>query len=675
MRRPPRRSLNHSLRLVLHLLIGLGALAGLYIALARWSVESRQTQVELVADWRQVQSMATFSNVPLDALLRDLKAHGVYGMAVGEDTIAGLRDDGYLIVEADPLPNGGARTLISSIDPALLNRVRQHLLPKLSLKVPLATVTSPSGQPALIWPGSFEQIRTLNVGLPPAEVKRLQGAGFDVVARIVNYQAANPANIEWSLNSLSELGIYKVIFGGEETLGYKAQVKETAALLQRHHLTYGSVEFSKQRGDEEITLALQGDYLRVHSITPTEMNKIQPADMLERYVRAAEERNIRVAFVRLLPWVTQNGWQDQWDFLNALTTGLRKVGLTPGLAHAYPEPVPDLWRYRILRAVMGLGAAAAGVLLLTFLIPLGEGVCSALLGGWGIIHVALLFLTLNAGRKLVALEAAILFPSLAMVGVYAFVRRRWQEDRAFSPLVAYLAVAGVSALGVVYEVGLLSSREYMMKAQQFAGIKVAHLLPLLLFAIVLALDFVVDYRTRHEMMADARRRVRRVVSQPLLVWQLVAGLIALVAVAMLLLRTGNDPGVAVSPLEMRFRSLLDRALYVRPRTKEFLIGHPAMLLGLMWAAAQVRGAKASGVRWRLARGGLALLLLVGGIGQVSLVNTFSHIHTPLYISVVRVFNGLWVGALLGLLLYRLLPRGTSPAASEEETARSMGAGI
>src|SRR5207302_414981 len=103
-------------------------------------------------------------------------------------------------------------------------------------------------------------------------------------------------------------------------------------------------------------------------------------------------------------------------------------------------------------------------------------------------------------------------------------------------------------------------------------------------------------------------RVTRYLAQPLHVWQTAAALVGAVALALLVARTGNDPGVGVSALEMKFRSLLEAHL-VRPRTKEFLIGHPALLIGLAMAATPRWS------RWALP------FLLVGAIGQASIVNS------------------------------------------------------
>jgi hypothetical protein len=132
---------------------------------------------------------------------------------------------------------------------------------------------------------------------------------------------------------------------------------------------------------------------------------------------------------------------------------------------------------------------------------------------------------------------------------------------------------------------------------------------------------------------------------------LALALIALVALAMIVARTGNEPGVGVSGVELKFRSLLDRFLPARPRTKEFLLGHPALVLGL---AFWLRGRR----RWALP------LLVIGVVGQVSLLNTFCHIHTPLMLSVVREVTGLIAGAAIGLALFWAIDRVAPPPLRE-----------
>jgi hypothetical protein len=81
---------------------------------------------------------------------------------------------------------------------------------------------------------------------------------------------------------------------------------------------------------------------------------------------------------------------------------------------------------------------------------------------------------------------------------------------------------------------------------------------------------------------------------------------------------------------------------------------------------------------RRGRGALVPLAIVGSIGQVSMVNSFCHLHTPLLMTVTRTFNGLWLGVLFGLLLTwlvrRWLPTRSEPPAVQTSPLAGVGAG-
>jgi hypothetical protein len=126
----------------------------------------------------------------------------------------------------------------------------------------------------------------------------------------------------------------------------------------------------------------------------------------------------------------------------------------------------------------------------------------------------------------------------------------------------------------------------------------------------------------------------------------VVGLAALVVLGLLWIRSGNDAGEAVSGIELKFRHLLDRVLIVRPRTKAFLIGHPALFLCFLLAA-----------RRKTPHYLLVALLLLGAIGQGDLLNTFCHLHTPLVVGIWRAALGIGIGLLIGALVYAVILAG------------------
>ena len=112
--------------------------------------------------------------------------------------------------------------------------------------------------------------------------------------------------------------------------------------------------------------------------------------------------------------------------------------------------------------------------------------------------------------------------------------------------------------------------------------------------------------------------------------------VMMAVLAIVLLRSGNQPPVKVSGSEMQARNTLERVFVVRPRTKE-LLTHPVLVLTAMLLLMGRRR-------------GVWLGFVGGVIGQASALNTFCHLHTPLTFSLIRDFNGLWLGAVLGVLL-------------------------
>jgi hypothetical protein len=118
--------------------------------------------------------------------------------------------------------------------------------------------------------------------------------------------------------------------------------------------------------------------------------------------------------------------------------------------------------------------------------------------------------------------------------------------------------------------------------------------------------------------------------------EILLALAALSGLLFVVTRSGNQPLVVPSALELKARALLESALIIRPRTKEFLVGHPALMLAV---ALSLRGRRT----W------LPLIAVAAGFGQASLLNTFCHFHTPLHVSFLRAGNGLWLGALLGVI--------------------------
>jgi hypothetical protein len=133
------------------------------------------------------------------------------------------------------------------------------------------------------------------------------------------------------------------------------------------------------------------------------------------------------------------------------------------------------------------------------------------------------------------------------------------------------------------------------------------------------------------------QKTKRILTSSISVLWIVSALLFLGVSYYYLTRTGND-GQA-SSFELLSRSFLENTLMVRPRTKEFLIGNPLLILGIYLCLKH--------------RFNALYLVVIGVIGQASYVGSFTHLHTPLRISMIRGAYGMIIGALVALLLIML----------------------
>lgn len=219
-------------------------------------------------------------------------------------------------------------------------------------------------------------------------------------------------------------------------------------------------------------------------------------------------------------------------------------------------------------------------------------------------------------RSLAALLIAIAIPVMALrTGLRL-------ASNGTKIILAFLTITSVTLTGALMIGSLLSNREFMLGLETIHGIKAAMILP------VIGTVFLVF----------SRDTLRRFLAKPMTNIEFL-GLCAILAfLAVLLIRSGNY-NLFTPEFEINLRDFLDRFLGVRPRFKEFLIGHPVLLTGLYLYTKQKKG---------------QIAIIIGSIGQISIINTFLHSHVPLSISFLRTFHGLWIGIIMGALSIKTL---------------------
>jgi len=585
------------------------SLAAGALALQRLQVEQANRSVEVVLDYPDVAEWASASGKPVAEWLREFSTP--FSVALTEGTLA---DWGAVL----PAP-----TPTYLLNDARFQQAKRMLALKARVALqppqnaPAVEVRSESG--ARVWvvaePSAIAQ---LGLGLDPLQVAQVRAGGKPIVARLVNPQGITPLALRGSLLFAREQGASLLIFAGDQVLGYRQGVKATAHAIEANAMRFGAIEFAKQAGAAQLTQIIPQHTVRVHSVGLAESLLLSPEEIVERLERAAQERNIRVLYLRAAGTDTAT----LRDMLQQLEHRLHRAGYAIREAGARPFEAlqPPVWQF----ALVGLGVGAlAGWAVTLFrqasywaFAPLALGVAFALL----CLH--------PLGRKLVALAAALLFPTVGVVAMAWLAQGSapslWQGARLLLVPFAW------SLMGALNIVGLLAETPFLVKADQFAGVKLAHALPMLL-----VLAFYTAYTVgRWDFW-------REWLARPVLWGQALLALVVLGAVGLMLVRTGNEAPGAVPDWELRLRALLESVMQVRPRTKEFLIGHPALVVGA----------------WMLLIGRtrfLPLVMFLATIGQASVVNTFCHLHSPLLVSLQRTGWGILLGVGFGLLVLGVL---------------------
>ncbi|MBB6053236.1 DUF5693 family protein [Armatimonas rosea] len=639
-----------NLRVALWVMIGIGMLAGLYGAVERFRVEQKNRRVELTLDMTELQKLALAEGKPLPVVLQKFKQQGIQSVAITEDTLGSLEESRR--VEIVPSALRGFTYLMAHqgnfgrIAAALLHRT--HLRPdpgnpNAELSFPPDYEKLKAQDIGLQLHHPFSLVKSLGVGLDPDLVSIARAAHLGVVGRVGNSPNIPDAGIGWTLDQLKQQGVHTVIFSGDDVLGYDKKLEATRDALEKTGLRFGTVEFSKMKGDAVLQKLAASHVIRVHTVLGTEMATATPEDNVQRFSLAARERNMRLLYIRLF-LDKPNPLDANLEYVGKIARALERGGLTIQPARAN-EPVsqtyPKFAVPRVVRALIGLGVAAA-FLLLT------DAFAGTLSNGRGLVGVGLgvVALGLVAGcfvtPKLGALAAAVIFAALAVVQPELFLPFD-PTDKPLPTVLRRLArVVGIVTLGLTAVVGLLAEQVFLIKADAFVGIKLALYAPLLLATLYWALDL--HAPSPLALWEKLKLRVRQGIAladDPIRLWQVAAALLALVVLALLWLRSGNDGAAVVTDFELRFRDLLDMTLPVRPRFKANLFG--ALMLGIYLAG---RGERKLAIP----------VFLLGVIAVTDYLNTFCHLHIPLLVSVRRDILGLLLGALIGLALIALVER-------------------
>ncbi len=486
-----------------------------------------------------------------------------------------------------------------------------------------------NGKNIVFFPFWKEDYLSLDVGFDRELIDTIKENDLNVVYRFDNLD-----NNDLNYNLLSNLTANStIVFAGQEILGHPDEIDKTAQLMQENNNTFGFIEaiIGVQKGEDKLAKKLDYNIVRVHSITQEEMNIYSTSKIVDRYMRAVRERNIRFFYMR--PIIKEDK-----DFSAVKTLNLEYIDrLKEGLVSAgynieQAVPYQSFSNSSIYLIFTALGILAGGVLLLIEIFKIKEDLLQYILVVLGIIGIFLtyFFLDMYFFRTGLALGSSIVFPSLAIIA------QLLKKDR-MKNIFNYMKAALITLVGAGFIISSLADVSYLTKINQFRGVKLAFIMPLLIITFYYFLEYIV-----REKDTTVKDKIFELLEINLKVKHLVIlGIVSLAGIYYIL-RTGNFPILDIPAIEESFRNSLEDLLYVRPRFKEFLIGHPAFIIGLYFF---------KDIKKSLT---LYFLGLLAVIGQLNMLNSFAHIHTPVLISLLRTIHGLWLGLILGLIAVVIL---------------------
>lgn len=658
-------------------LVVVGAVCALMALAPRLRLERETRSVDILVDYYALQEFCQSEGLdPTDTLHRLQKA-GTTALAFSELTLDRLTASGQMAVyggadfarllrakeaglpKTTERPNpdrtylvvydAGVRRDLETFLPVLLGPDRVRAWPRAAV-----SLTPSDTQPVVLEVStSLKALSASGMGFSRDDVRQAQKAGLNVYLRPQNRPRFQDADVTAYVDAMNTLGTVRgVIFEGpsNEVVGFPDSLEATEKALRKSGLLFGNIEVptvdAAQKGSVTLGRKLDDRTVRVFSIVSQQQAKMTPGDAIDRQMLGARERNMRVLYLRFFA-APQDGatlLQTNLDYVSALRDELAKAGFTFDGARPFPDMAPRPWWL----VGMTLGAAAAGVLFLELFTIVPGWLIWAVLGGTPVL--AAISVVVHKGALLstgMALEAALVFSVLGLAFGLPMLRAESESaptaGRAMIAAILPLAlVTSVSLLGGLYMAAFMADTRFMLSVNQFRGIK---LIMVLAPAVV-----VLYYVTR---VSPHRETLRSLLERRVVFWHVAAFALLAAAAAFYVVRTGNASPAAASDYERVVRSFLENALVVRPRFKEFAFGHPAwfVMAVLLW--------KQRGRAW------MWLLTLCVAIGQVDVVDTFAHAHTPYLISLVRALIGLALGIPLGLAAGAVVSRFVSEGIPQE----------
>jgi len=602
--------------------LSLGFAFSVFVLFQRIELEKTLSAVETAVDFSDIRHLAEISGKSAAQILPELKDVGITTVGIEESTVRELNDRGQIILadgrevnkwkyifnrspvflESQQIANKSGYTYIFTENPSLGVMIKNALL----LKLPgVSVIGTYTGRYYLVI-ALADKLAVENVGLGfwEEEVKAVKSAGFNYVLRPKHDPLVSDAWIDTLFDAFAgDKHLTGILPSGGRIPGSAEKLAEKAEQL---NIPFGTVEFAAIAGADETASILGKTFLCFSPQGKNASTKISAS------LRSVRERNVQLIYTH----PAEETYSEFLSYAGAIKRGLDDNSFRSGKFSALP-----LWNGGFYAFLFISLAVLAGAL---WLLSVVANTSRQFEIAYVVIAMAcsVFFSAYTPWRLFIAFLATVIFPVLA-------ISKTWQKP-PLAPLAGalwlFLKVSFISILGGIFVSAILSSTDFMLKINSFRGVKLSLLLPP-------AFAFVILYGREKSYFSTSLNRLWH---KRLELQHLFFGIGIAAALILMLLRSSNKMSF-VLPFEMEVREVLEKFFFARPRFKEFALGHPLMIMGFYFYS---QASKTKKIHFRP-------LIILGLIGQVSIINTFAHIHSPIGICLFRTFNGLALGALAG----------------------------
>lgn len=221
---------------------------------------------------------------------------------------------------------------------------------------------------------------------------------------------------------------------------------------------------------------------------------------------------------------------------------------------------------------------------------------------------------------------AAIAPSFMITAIMVYAKNTCKKFSAIKFFASTLILTTVMfALCGIVQSALLSGLDYHLNSLIFRGIKLSLFAPIVYSIVAFAILFL-------EKTEKLHKRIIKVLNAQIKVYWVIIAVVMAAVVAVYLIRSGNV--TSISGFETYMRNAITELMTARPRTKEFLVGWPCLVLFLYY----IKNSGCRFIQWGFAVGSSILF--------ASVINSFCHVFTSASIIYMRVLNGMIVGAVI-----------------------------